>query len=72
MSQSEARSRCAPTLAMTDKACSVGEFGRVGAIAGHEFFYARYDYRDVRRLRIFPIRASSFSNANHPRCFARS
>jgi hypothetical protein len=47
MSPSEARSRCAPTLAMPDRACSVGEFGRVGAITGHEFFYARYDYREV-------------------------
>lgn len=47
ISQSEAASRCAPPLVTTDKACSVGEFGRVGAIAGHEFFYALYDYRDV-------------------------
>jgi hypothetical protein len=47
ISQSEAASRCAPPLVTTDKACSVGEFGRVGAIAGHDFFYAHYDYRDV-------------------------
>jgi hypothetical protein len=47
ISQSDARSRCAPTLAMPDRACSVGEFGRIGTVAGHEYFYAHYDYRDV-------------------------
>lgn len=47
LSQSEARSRCAPAGRMKDEVCSVGEFGRVGTVGGHEFFYARYDFHDV-------------------------
>jgi hypothetical protein len=47
-SQGEVRSRCLPALAMRDTTCSVKEFGRVGAVEGHEFYYARYDYHDVK------------------------
>lgn len=53
LSLNEARSRCAPALAVPepgvpDEVCSVAKFGRVGAVAGHEFYYARYDFHDVK------------------------
>ena len=41
----DAKSRCAPALVRKDETCAVGEFGRVGAVGSHEFFYARYDLK---------------------------
>jgi hypothetical protein len=48
LSVNDARSRCATALTMPDELCSVGEFGRVGVVAGQEIFYARYVYHDIK------------------------
>jgi hypothetical protein len=45
LSISEARSRCVPALVTAGEACEVGEFGRVGSVAGHRVFYARYAFK---------------------------
>ena len=41
---SEAQARCAPALVKDGEACKVDEFGRVGAVAGHDFSYALYEF----------------------------
>ena len=42
----EVRARCIPTLIEPDQTCTVGAFGDVGTVAGHDFFYASYDVND--------------------------
>ena len=44
--QDEVRARCIPTLFEPGQTCEVGTFAKVGAVAGHDFFYARYDVND--------------------------
>lgn len=44
--QDEVRARCIPTLFEPGQTCEVGAFAKVGAVAGHDFFYARYDVND--------------------------
>jgi hypothetical protein len=63
--QDEARARCIPTLLEPGQTCAVGTFGKVGAVAGHDFFYARYDVNDPNypltypRIVIFEQKASA-------------
>jgi hypothetical protein len=45
VSLAAARSRCAPSLVGAGEGCDVGDFGHVGAIAGHDFSWARYDFK---------------------------
>ncbi len=40
----EARDRCLPALADPAATCKVTEFAEVGAVEGHAFAYARYEY----------------------------
>ena len=42
----EVRARCITTLIEPDQTCKVGAFGKVGVVAGHDFFYASYDVND--------------------------
>jgi hypothetical protein len=51
----EVRARCIPTLIEPDQTCEVGVFGKVGAVAGHDFFYARYDINDPSYPRTYPL-----------------
>jgi hypothetical protein len=44
MAASEARARCAPALVKAGETCKVDEFARVGAVAGHDFSYALYEF----------------------------
>jgi hypothetical protein len=61
----DVRARCIPTLIEPDQTCKVGAFGNVGAVAGHDFFYASYDVNDpsypptYHRIVIFEQTASS-------------
>jgi hypothetical protein len=65
ISQDEVRARCIPTLIEPDQTCKVGAFGKVGAVAGHDFFYASYDVNDpsypptYHRIVIFEQTASA-------------
>ncbi|WP_152536246.1 hypothetical protein [Mesorhizobium loti] len=43
MTLKEARTLCAAALVESGVRCTVGKFGRVGAVAGHKFSYARYN-----------------------------
>jgi hypothetical protein len=60
VSAGEGRTTCLPVLAIADAgACTISEFGELGAIEGHVFAYATYDYAkgaaqlDYRRVVIF-------------------
>ena len=61
----EARARCISTLIEPDQTCTVDTFGKVGAVAGHDFFYASYDIKDpsyppiYHRIVIFEQTASA-------------
>jgi hypothetical protein len=44
MAASEAKARCAPALVKAGEACKVDEFARVGAVSGHDFAYALYEF----------------------------
>jgi hypothetical protein len=44
MAASEAQARCAPALVKAGETCKVDEFARVGAVAGHDFSYALYEF----------------------------
>ena len=52
--QDEVRARCIPTLIEPDQSCKVGTFGKVGAVAGHDFFYASYDVNDPSFPHTYP------------------
>jgi hypothetical protein len=52
--QDELRARCIPTLIEPDQTCKVGTFGKVGAVAGHDFFYASYDVNDPSFPHTYP------------------
>src|SRR6185295_3339978 len=41
---SEAKARCAPALVKAGAVCEVDEFARLGAVAGHDFSYALYEF----------------------------
>lgn len=56
MTLQEALTQCAVALVRSGTNCTVGKFGRVGAVAGHNFFYARYDFEPAPGDRIFPYR----------------
>jgi len=45
VSLAAAKSRCAPALVKAGEACEVGDFGPVGAVAGHDFSWARHDFK---------------------------
>jgi hypothetical protein len=55
MTVSEAKARCAPALVRPGQACEVGEFGRVGTVAGHGFSYARYDFKPAPDDPYYPL-----------------
>jgi hypothetical protein len=44
ISTAEAQKTCAPTLVDKNHTCAVGEFGAIGAVAGRNSSYGRYDY----------------------------
>jgi len=45
LSLANAKSRCAATLVKAGEACEVGDFGRAGTVAGHDFSWVRYDFK---------------------------
>jgi len=66
----EARATCLPILAVADaKACTVTAYDEMGAVEGHAFAYASYEYAkgdgglDYRRVVIFERLASGMSHA---------
>ena len=71
MSVSDARSRFAPALVKSREAREVGEFGRVGAVAGHEVFYARYDFNPAEEALYKMFTIAKQDVAARRRIFAR-
>jgi uncharacterized protein len=70
ISAAEGRAACLPVLAIADAgACTVSEFGELGAVEGHVFAYADYDYAkgaaqlDYRRVVVFERAASGVLRA---------
>lgn len=55
LSPANARSRCAPAFVKAGEACGVGDFGQVGAVAGHDFFWARYDFKPASGDALHPL-----------------
>jgi hypothetical protein len=55
LSVADATSRCAPTLVERGAACEVGDFGPVGAAEGHDFSWARYDFKPASGDALHPL-----------------
>jgi hypothetical protein len=55
MAPGEAASRCASTLVKAGATCAVGEFGRVGAVGGRNFSFARYDFKPAPGDPYYPL-----------------
>ena len=51
----DATSRCSPTLVEVGKVCEVGDFGSVGAVAGRDFSWARYDFKPAPGDALHPL-----------------
>ena len=45
LSLAHAKSSCAPALVKAGELCTVGDFAQAGTVAGHDFFWARYDFK---------------------------
>ena len=45
VSSADAKARCVPALVKHGETCDVGGFGQVGAVAGHDFSWAHYDFK---------------------------
>jgi hypothetical protein len=45
VSVADAKARCVAALVKLGEACEVGWFGQVGAVARHDFSWARYDFK---------------------------
>jgi hypothetical protein len=52
--QNEVRARCIPTPIEPDQTCKVGTFGKVGEVAGYDFFYTSYDVNDPSFPHTYP------------------
>ena len=55
LSLADAKSRCAPTLVKAGAACEVGDFGPAGTAAGHDFSWARYDFKPAPGDALHPL-----------------
>src|SRR5262249_55263875 len=64
----EARTACMPTLTAPGHICAIDRFGVIGEVAGHAFFYAKYDITPAPGDSLYPlpIRHRQFQSREAP------